>query len=924
VKRKTHNIIIFALFALIILVLPAPFLLGDLMLPDPDNDGDSDYTNNGEISDNNNSSPFRPDFDYVYDDYYHHTDGEFRAVWVTSVFNLDFPSRQGLTADEMKREIDSIVAHTAYMGLNAIIFQVRPMGDALYASDIFPWSQWLTGTQGEGIPGFDPLQYFIEASHARNIELHAWLNPYRIIHTALNSSDPNTLASDNPVRLNPHLAVPWSTAGGNRGLFLDPGLPEARQLILDGIEEIVLRYDIDGIHFDDYFYPGPYFDDAESFARYGGDMELGDWRRENVNILIRDIQSLIHGINQQQNRNVRWGISPTAIWKNETTDPLGKPTTRGMESYYYLYADTRLWVTEGWVDYIMPQIYWYIGFEIANFEPVLNWWIDLCRGTDVNLYIGLAAWREVEGHQGSAWDGEILRQLNMMAQSDVVGGSAFFRYAFMTGAFGSMLREYFTARDAGLREPLFLLEHLSVGKPERNVTITGTDATAAGFNVLGTSIPGLPLYLNGQLVTNRTSEGFFFIHVPLQTGANVLTFSQEGQNDVVRTITRNPPAPRNDPPAPPVTTTEITTPRYARIISDEAWVFQTHSTSGGSDWMLARDQVDRVIGESSNGFVRLSSGVWVRSNTVSIRTESSFINDTLTGGVYHPGTDYDIIVWESEVNVAIVPSFDGNTLTVRFGMHTEPPPLSLPDDLSETMFQRVHSGTRNHVPYFEFTIRDDVRFEGQFVSFEDGELRLYLKHRKSLSDGDNPLEGIRILLDPGHGGDQPGAIGPLGGEMPESYLVLIHAELLTERLRALGATVYLTRETDVDISLQDRVNMSRDLRPDLFISLHINSVAETTNSENIRGFTVWYRNPNAVSFAELTLDLMHYITPHTNRYRQINHANFFVCRPSWVPSVLFEAGFIVNLEDFVWLLDPVEQARMADATVEVILAYFSE
>jgi len=922
VKKKTRYIVIFSLFALIILVLPAPFLLGDFGTPDPENGSDyNGYANNGDVSAGDDLPALNEEPDYIYENDDFGT--EFRAVWVTTVFNLDFPSRQDLTADEMKREIDSIVAHTAYMGLNAIIFQVRPMGDAFYASDIFPWSQWLVGTQGEGIPDFDPLQYFIEASHAKGIELHAWLNPYRIIHTALNTSDPNTLAADNPVRLNPHLAVPWSTTEGRQGLFLDPGLPEARQLILDGIEEIVLNYDIDGIHFDDYFYPGPYFDDAESFARYGGDMELGDWRRENVNTLIRDIQSLIHGINQQQGRNVRWGISPTAIWKNETTDPLGKPTTRGMESYYYLYADTRLWVTEGWVDYIMPQIYWYIGFEIANFEPVLNWWIDLCRGTDVNLYIGLAAWREVDRHQGSAWDGEILRQLHMMAQSDVVGGSAFFRYAHMTGAFGSTIREYFAARDAGLREPLFLLEHLSVGKPERNVTITGTDATAAGFNVLGTSIPSLPLYLNGQLVTNRTVEGFFFVHVPLEAGANVFTFSQEGQDDVVRTITRNPPTPGGDPPAP-VTTTEVTSPRYARVIRDDAWVFPSHSTSGGSDWMLARDQVDRVIGESSNGFVRLSSGVWVRDNAVSIRTESDFIADVLTAGVYEAGTDYDIITWQAEENVAIVPSFDGSVLTVRFGMHTAPPPLSLPDDLSETMFQSVRSGTRNHVPYFEFTIRDDVRFEGQFVSYEDGELRLYLKHRKSLSDGDNPLEGIRILLDPGHGGDQPGAVGPLGGSMPESYLVLIHSELLTERLRALGATVYLTRETDVDISLQDRVNMSRDLRPDLFISLHINSVAETTNSENIRGFTVWYRNPNTVPFAELTLDLMYDIIPHTNRHRQINQANFFVCRPSWVPSVLFEAGFIVNLEDFVWLLDPVEQERMADATVEVILAYFGE
>jgi len=293
------------------------------------------------------------DGEYPEQDYEYYAVSEFRAVWVTSVFNLDFPTRQDMSAAALKLEIDNIVERAAEIGLNAIIFQVRPTGDALYESDIFPWSHWLSGTQGQGIPDidgygyFDLLGYFIEVAHAHNIELHAWINPYRIIHTATNSSDPNTLAANNPVRLRPELAVAWSTGGGNQGLFLDPGLPEARQLILDGIEEIIRRYNVDGIHFDDYFYPGSDFDDAASFERYGNGMELGDWRRENVNTLIRDIQSTIRDLNYELGRDVVWGISPTAIWKNCSSDPLGVPGTRGQESYYALYADTRLWVTEG-------------------------------------------------------------------------------------------------------------------------------------------------------------------------------------------------------------------------------------------------------------------------------------------------------------------------------------------------------------------------------------------------------------------------------------------------------------------------------------------------------------------------------------------------------------------------------------------------
>jgi len=371
------------------------------------------------------------------------TSEELRGVWVSTVINLDSPSRQNLTATEVRNEIDAIVNHCAQMGLNAVFFQVRPTGDAFYESDIFPWSHWLSGTQGVGIPGIDPLQYWIDACHSYGMELHAWINPYRIIHTFTNSSDPNSLAINNPVRLHPELAVAWSTGTGSVGLFLDPGLPAARQLIIDGIDELVRRYAVDGIHFDDYFYPGANFDDAASFARYGGGLSLADWRRENVNTLIRDIQSTIRSLNIELGRQVRWGISPAAIWMNGANDPRGVPTTRGQESYHAHYADTRLWVTQGWLDYICPQIYWYIGFDIANFEAVLNWWVDLCQNSAVDLYVGLAAYRELQDDQPPFWRGEVLRQLRMIADNPGVKGSVLFRYGSVKGVLGDRIREFY-------------------------------------------------------------------------------------------------------------------------------------------------------------------------------------------------------------------------------------------------------------------------------------------------------------------------------------------------------------------------------------------------------------------------------------------------------------------------------------------------
>ena len=857
----------------------------------------------------------------------------FRGVWVATVFGLDFPSQPNLTADAIMREIDYIVLRTAEIGLDAIMFQVRPTGDAFYESAIFPWSEWLSGTQGQGIPDFDPLAYFIEKSHANGIQLHAWLNPYRIIHTATDSSDPDTLSPDNPVRLNPELAVGWTSPDGNRGLFLDPGLPEARELIIDGIIELAENYNIDGIHIDDYFYPGRSFDDSSSFERYGGAMDIADWRRENVNTLIRDIQTAIRNINEEHDRNIRWGISPSAIWKNDSSDPLGKSVLSTFESYYLLYADSRRWVMEELVDYISPQIYWYTGFETADFKTILDWWIDLCRDSSVDLYIGHAAWREADDEQPPNWRGEMTRQLELVAHSEVPDGSVFYRFTSIRGAVGDSISDFFADEDennALRREPVMILDTLTVGVPSGDITIRGTESSAPGFNIAGTSIPDVPLYMNGEEVSNRTIEGFFFVFAPLESGANEFIFSQDGQEDVIRVITRSASGGSGGGSSggesgsgSAADITEITTPRYATVTSAASWLYPSNRLTG-SGWMLEQGQRDLVTATSGNNFARLSCGMWIPLSAVTLRSESEFIENVLQNGVYRIGADFDALVWQADIFPAVYATYDGTTLRVQYGMHSKVPPLSIFSNLSETIFSTVSRGVSDGIPYHEFTVREDANLEGFFVEFGDGEFRLILMKRKALAHGDYPLTGITIVLDPGHGGDSPGALGPLGISMSEKDIVLINAFKLRDRLLALGATVHLTRTTDVDVSLEERVAISRRIRPDLFISLHINSVTETTNAENIRGFSVWYRNPNAADLSQTVLDIMHDIIPGTTRSRNINQANFYVCRPVWAPSILLEAGFIINIDDFVYLIDPIEQAAMADRTVEAILEYFSE
>jgi len=272
---------------------------------------------------------------------------EFRGVWVSSVFNLDYPSKKTTDDVTLKNEAIKILDNAEDMGFNAVLLQVKPSSDAIYPSKIFPWSQFLTGTQGLAPDNnFDPLEFFIEEAHKRGIELHAWINPYRI------TADPsfnNMLASNNPAVLHPELTV-LHTDGK---LYFNPGEPEARQLIIDGIKEILDNYDVDGIHIDDYFYPGKDFNDAETYAKYGqGFADINDWRRNNNNLLIKEISKTVHN----KDTELKFGVSPSGIWANKKTSQLGSQTS-GWETYSNQFADSRLWVKEGYVDYIMPQIW---------------------------------------------------------------------------------------------------------------------------------------------------------------------------------------------------------------------------------------------------------------------------------------------------------------------------------------------------------------------------------------------------------------------------------------------------------------------------------------------------------------------------------------------------------------------------------------
>ncbi|SKC72095.1 glycoside hydrolase family 10 protein [Maledivibacter halophilus] len=354
---------------------------------------------------------------------------ELRAIWVATIYGLDYPSKEAIKdVSLLKKEMIEIIDNVEEMGFNTIYFQVRPAADAFYSSKIFPWSKYLTGDQTiSPQDNFDPLEFIVKQGHERNIEVHAWINPYRI---TMQKSDLDELAPNHPALLHPEWVVAHGS-GDNTKHYFNPGIPEVEQMILEGVSEIIENYNVDGIHLDDYFYPGTNFNDHDTYAKYGSKYDnIGDWRRSNINSLIEKMYHLI----KAKDENLSFGVSPFAIWANKSSNPLGSDT-KGKEAYYTMYADTRGWVKAGYLDYIIPQIYWNIGYEIADYEKLLNWWADVVADTDVDLYVGQAAYRAGNPDPNSPWYGinQIKDQVDLNRRTNNVKGYVMFRYKSLLG-----------------------------------------------------------------------------------------------------------------------------------------------------------------------------------------------------------------------------------------------------------------------------------------------------------------------------------------------------------------------------------------------------------------------------------------------------------------------------------------------------------
>lgn len=348
---------------------------------------------------------------------------EFRGAWVAAVSNIDWPSRPGMPVDAQKAELLTILDRLVELRMNAVVLQVRPAADALYRSEHEPWSYYLTGRQGRApSPAWDPLAFAIEEAHRRGLELHAWFNPFRAFHPSGARGD---TARMHVARTNRGLVRRY----GNQ-LWMDPGDPAVRRRSLEVISDVVRRYDIDAVHLDDYFYPYRVenrrgylqFPDAETYARYrrnGGKLSRDDWRRDNVNQFVRALYGQVHALKP----HVRVGISPFGIWRP------GYPAgIVGLDAYQEIFADSRRWLREGWVDYFAPQLYWHPDAEKQSFPRLLAWWGAPAQNPhDRHIWAGLYTSRVVPGETNPRWRPDaVMRQISMARDDAVATGHIHF------------------------------------------------------------------------------------------------------------------------------------------------------------------------------------------------------------------------------------------------------------------------------------------------------------------------------------------------------------------------------------------------------------------------------------------------------------------------------------------------------------------
>ncbi|MBR5871532.1 MAG: family 10 glycosylhydrolase [Clostridia bacterium] len=469
---------------------------------------------------------------------------EVRGLWIPSVLNITFPSKAGLSAEEMRAELDDIVKTARDANLNTLCLQVRPSSDALYDSDLFPTSAYLSGKQGKAADDdFDPLAYLCEIAadetQGEALAVFAWVNPLRVTSAGQKVS---ALSRDNPAVVHPEWTFTY-----NNAVYYNAAIPEVRELIAAGVAEICRKYPVAGVIFDDYFYPYPANDangvlmqvpDQAEYAKYGTAFDnVGDFRRDNVNQMVKACYDAIKDVSEY----LQFGIAPFGIWQNDNGRNGGSDTA-GMEAYSAIYCDPIAWMEGGYIDFLAPQIYWQFTTKVARYDTLVRFWNAKCDEYDTPMWISHAL------HNYATWNnpGEMRNQIGFARAELSYRGSLFYGYPQLRDNTLGVTDEI----RASFAEEIVYFDKEQVTDIPADITVTvpynNFRYDEAGTYLLGQSNPAGVLYCNGQVVS-RTKSGYFSFYTPLSDGANTFVFTQNGE-EYVHTVWKNASPPKAEAP----------------------------------------------------------------------------------------------------------------------------------------------------------------------------------------------------------------------------------------------------------------------------------------------------------------------------------------------------------------------------------------
>ncbi len=922
---------------------------------------------------------------------------EIRGLFIASVGNINFPSRPNLSETQLKAELDQIVANAVRAGLNAIYLQVRPTGDALYDSSVFPTSRYLVKEEGAPLV-FDPLAYFASVCRQANVSPYVWLNPYRVINTQFADKEAAlaALAESNPARQHPD----WCVFYGGK-LFYDPALPEVRDLIVSGVGEILDRYDVDGVIYDDYFYPYPVsgeeFDDDASYYQYGNGAARDDWRRENVNELIRRTHERVKAAGEDKT----FIVSPFGIWRNSSADPRGSKT-RGLDSYASLYCDALAWIREGSVDVLAPQLYWERGYEIADFAELTRWWSAQADGTTVKIAPALAIYRVESFKLGAE---EIIQQIQFSRAYKNNCGFLLYGYPQLaqdTGGLATKLNEFLAySYSAGESYTGSAVKGVSFRFPRNGYT-----TTLSGVFVLGASDPKTPVKKNG-LPVGRTKSGFFTEYMDLNYGENYLTVEQNGVTYTLRVVrisggggtssafafqslspdrdeavsvrsgasfivTLTAPAlssvsvnfngqttrlSASGSGAYQTYTGVITAPRAegtepqkigplvytctrdgasvsassgaVTVIPEGVWPVATATkdyaflktgtkTSFYDDYLNTNKGMQDELVEQRGDFYRLSFGGWINKDNVSVEDRAEPLPDgkMTAAGCRVNGDRFEVLFTVNRA-VPLDVKMEGSDFRIRlFGLDSEG---VTPVFAGNPLFTSIGCKADGKDTLVTLTLVHLDNFYGWDYSYTEEGILFSFAMPRTLPEGEKPLEGKTVIVDPGHGGTDTGALGFLAG-LDEKNLNLTVALAVAEKLRSMGAEVIMTRTDDSTVSLYERMDLYDEIHPDFAISIHHNSVAETTDASKGRGVWGLYW---AFAGRGLTVPLQESLAEALGTYSfGSKPQELAVCRNYKFPQTLLELGFICSPPEYERALRGDYAEVCADAVARGVLRYY--